>query len=171
MVERHNLATRTSYEENSVDQTTEELRQNIAARRESITETVDKISDRVHRTLDWREYISDYPIASLGIAFGLGVVVSGIFKPRPTPSERILEALSETIEDVTDRVRGQFDAVGLNHSKPSSPLLVLATSWVAKAAVSYLGNQLTSNMTNHNEERVTASHGGDGIGRSTSGIA
>ena len=69
------------------ERSAEEIRQDIAAKRESITETVDRLSDRFHQTFDWRTYVNNYPVVALGVAAGLGLLVSGIFKPRPTPTE------------------------------------------------------------------------------------
>src|SRR5438270_8454225 len=120
---RTGLTTRTRTEERALERSAEEIRQDIVAKRESITETVDRLGDRIHQTFDWREYVADYPYVALGVAAGLGVLLSGIFKPRPTPRERILEAVAETFEDFTDRLRSTVnDAVGdLPIKKKSGP--------------------------------------------------
>jgi len=91
--------------------TAESIRQDIAAKRESISGTVDRLGDRIQESLDWRSYVGEYPIVALGLAAGVGFACSGIFKRRLTPRERILEALAETVEDVTDRVRDNVDDV------------------------------------------------------------
>src|SRR5215470_10774285 len=94
-----------------VERSAEEIRQDIVARRESITDAVDKLSDRFQQTLDWRAYISDYPLAALGVAAGLGFIVSRVFKPRPTANERIRDALAYGVEDLTGRFRRRLDGV------------------------------------------------------------
>src|SRR5215216_3711134 len=105
MAETTNLAIQRAQTEAN-ERSAETIRQDIAAKRETITETVDKLSERIHETLDWREYIGQYPIVALGVAAGLGFLVSGIFKHRPTPQERIADAVAELTEDLTDRISG-----------------------------------------------------------------
>jgi|SRR5689334_15319832 ElaB/YqjD/DUF883 family membrane-anchored ribosome-binding protein len=91
--------------------TAESIRQDIAAKRESISGTVDRLGDRIQESLDWRSYVGEYPLVALGLAAGVGFAFSGIFKRRLTPGDRILEAIAETVEDVTDRVRDNIDDV------------------------------------------------------------
>src|SRR5215831_15783704 len=76
-----------------VERSAEEIRQDIAARRESITDAVDRLSDRFQQTLDWKAYVSNHPMAALGVAAGLGFLAARIFKPRQSASERIKDAL------------------------------------------------------------------------------
>src|SRR5215471_16321866 len=59
----------------------EEIRQDIAARRESITDAVDRLSDRFQQTLDWKAYVSEHPLAALGVAAGVGFLAARIFNP------------------------------------------------------------------------------------------
>jgi ElaB/YqjD/DUF883 family membrane-anchored ribosome-binding protein len=126
------------------DRSAEELRHDIAARREVIADTVDRLSERVHQTLDWREYVAQRPLVSVGIAAGLGLLIAAkMFKPRPTPRERIMDALSETIEDLTDRLRGQFDQLPLKkRSGPGRTVKAAATGVITKAITDYVGKQL-----------------------------
>lgn len=105
MAERTNLATRRRADE-SDDRSAHEIRQNIAATRETISETVDKLGERINQTLDWREYVAEYPAVALGLAAGIGFLISGIFKRNPTPQERMLDAVADMTEDITDRVMG-----------------------------------------------------------------
>src|SRR2546423_14583217 len=88
------------------ERSAEAIRQDIAAKRDSISETVDKLGERIQETLDWREYVGKYPWLALGLAAGAGVIVAGLFKHEPTPRERILEAVAEVGGDVVDRGRG-----------------------------------------------------------------
>src|SRR5262249_362511 len=108
--------------------TAESIRQDIAAKRESISGTVDRLGDRIQESLDWRSYVSEYPFVALGVAAGVGLVVSGIFKRRPTPRERILEAFAETVEDVTDQVRDNVE--DLLHQKGSFAIGILLKNGV-----------------------------------------
>lgn len=105
MVERTDLDARMSVEDATPERSAEEIRQDIADKRESLSKTVDRLGERIHQTLDWREYISDHPYAALGIAAGLGFLMWGIFRPRPTSRERIMDALAEGAEGLADRFR------------------------------------------------------------------
>lgn len=138
MAERTDVATRMRTEE-TVERSAEAIRQDIAARRESISETVDRLGDRIHETLDWREYVGEYPYVALGIAAGLGFLVSGIFKFKrePTPRERILDALAEITEDLTDRVRGSIEDVVPKKGGPGKTIKAAATAAVTKAALDF----------------------------------
>jgi ElaB/YqjD/DUF883 family membrane-anchored ribosome-binding protein len=105
MVERTDLNARMSVEGATPERSAEEIRHDIAAKRESLSKMVDRLDERIHQTLDWREYIGDHPYAALGIAAGLGFLIWGIFRPHPTSGERIIEALAESAEGLTDRFR------------------------------------------------------------------
>jgi len=121
----------------------EDIRHDIAARRDSITETVDHLSDRFQRTFDWRTYVNAYPLATLGVAVGAGFLLSGLFKRRPTASERMIDALADTLDDVTSRFRLQMDGVGLSRSSGwGRTVKAAATGVVTKAATDYLRNRL-----------------------------
>jgi hypothetical protein len=120
----------------------EEIRQDIAAKRESITETVDKLGDRIQQTLDWRKYVVEYPFVALGVAAGLGFFVSRIFKPRPTPRDRIMDALSETVEDITDRFRSNLGSVVQKRKTLGTSVKAAATTMVTKAAVDFAKKKL-----------------------------
>jgi Protein of unknown function (DUF3618) len=96
-----------------------EIRQDIAAKRESISETVDRLGDHLQRKLDWREQVRQHPYMALGTAAAAGVLMSGAFKRRPTPRERVMDALAETIEDLTDDVRRSVTRLFLKSAGPS----------------------------------------------------
>ena len=122
------------------ERSADEIRQDIAARRESITEAVDRLSDRFQRTLDWRAYISDYPLVAIGVAAGVGFLVSRIFKPRPSAGERIKDALAYGIADLTGRMRDHLDdlaprkqSLGIGRTVKAA-----ATGLITKAVSDYL---------------------------------
>src|SRR5205085_3047943 len=87
------------------ERSAEAIRKDIADKRDSISETVDKLGERIQETLDWREYIGKYPWLALGLAAGAGFLIAGLFKREPTPRERIMDAVAEITEDWTDRIR------------------------------------------------------------------
>ncbi|HET8675019.1 MAG TPA: DUF3618 domain-containing protein [Blastocatellia bacterium] len=155
MAERTDVATRMR-EEDTFERSAEEIRQDIAARRESISETVDRLGDRIHETLDWREYVAEYPYVALGLAAGLGFLVAGIFKIKrePTPRERIYDALAEITEDVTDRVRGSIQDVVPKKGGPGRTLKAAATAAVTKAALDFAKKKATEAFAGRSQEQT-----------------
>ena len=77
MAERIDIAPRTS---DVGPRSAQEIREDIAAKREAITETVDRLGERIHQSLDWHSYVAEHPYVAIGAAAGLGMLVSGIFK-------------------------------------------------------------------------------------------
>lgn len=124
----------------------EEIRQDIASTRESITDTVDQLSNRFEQSLDWRTYVSDYPLVALGVAAGIGFLASGLFRHSPSSKERITNALADTFEDMTERVRYRLDtgsrAPGLMEAVKSA-----AFSAIARAASGYLRDRVIGGDT------------------------
>ncbi|HSE98696.1 MAG TPA: hypothetical protein VLD57_10570 [Blastocatellia bacterium] len=145
MAERTDLATRTRTESEADQRSAQEIRQDIAAKRETISETVDKLGDRIQQTLDWREYVSEYPFVALGAAAGLGFILASMFRPKPSPRDRIMDALAESLEDVTDRVRSNFDGVIPKRGMAAgtgNTIKAAVTAMVTRAAVNYAKNKL-----------------------------
>jgi len=107
----------------SDQRTADAIRQDIAARRESISGTVDRLGERVQDTFDWRIYVGRYPLTAMGLVVGAGFAISAVFKRRPSPRDRIIEALAEMVEDITDRFRGNLDDVTKQkHSRAGSAI-------------------------------------------------
>jgi hypothetical protein len=144
MVERDNLSVvpaRETYEE---DRSADKIRQDIAAKRESITETVERIGDTVNRTLDWRTYAADYPLVTLGAAAGLGFLLARMFTPRPTPRERIMEALADSVEDLKDQFGGYLDVIPQKQTPVKHKLKAAALGLVTQAATDYAKKALSA---------------------------
>ncbi|MCI0423127.1 MAG: DUF3618 domain-containing protein [Acidobacteria bacterium] len=117
----------------------EEIRKDIAARRDSITETVDKLSDRIHRKFDWRTYINDYPLVVLGVAAGLGFLLYRTFKHRPTPGERIKDALADSVEEIAGQFRNRIeDLTSPRQFGLGRTIKAAATGAITKAAADYV---------------------------------
>jgi ElaB/YqjD/DUF883 family membrane-anchored ribosome-binding protein len=136
------------------ERSAEEIRHDIAARRESITETVDRLSDRFQQTLDWRAYVSDYPLAALGVAAGLGFLAARIIKPRPSAGKRIKNALAYGIEDLAGRFHHQLENVAPKRSGSGLGRTVKAAlaGLVTKAATDYLQDRFGVRDTGHYDE-------------------
>jgi hypothetical protein len=160
MAERDNvsiLANKTNFE---TERSAEEIRQDIAAKRESITETVERLNDKVQSTLDWRTYAGDYPFVALGLALGLGYAASRIFARKPSPRERIMEAIADSVEDFKDQFGGYVaDLAPPNKSTISTSAKAAATALLTKAATDYVKNVLTGSRTKEPGEE------GDGLSR------
>jgi ElaB/YqjD/DUF883 family membrane-anchored ribosome-binding protein len=137
------------------ERSAEEIRQDIAARRESITDTVDRLSDRFQQTFDWKAYVSDHPLAALGVAAGLGFLAARIIKPRPSTGKRIKDALAYSIEDLAGRFHHQLENVAPHRSGLGLGRTVKAalTGLVTKAATDYLQNRFVDRHTGHYESR------------------
>jgi ElaB/YqjD/DUF883 family membrane-anchored ribosome-binding protein len=127
----------------ATERSADDIRQDIAARRESISEAVDRLSDRFQRRLDWRAYVSDYPLAALGVAAGMGFLVARIFKPRPSAGERIKDALAYGIEDFTGRIRNQLNDLAPRKSEfgVGRTVKAAAAGLITKAVTDYLQNR------------------------------
>jgi len=145
MAERDRLITDPSHPGHAQERSAEEIRQDIAATRESITNTVDRLHNRVQETFDWRTYVADYPLAALAMAAGLGFCLASFFRRRPTPGERIKDAIAESVEGLTGEIRHR---VGIGEAADSGVNRAIKTAVagvVTKAATAYLRDKFVSN--------------------------
>ena len=85
--------------EADVGRGSEDIRQDIAKEKESISQTVEQIGERIKEKIDWRGYVKDSPYWALGAAAGLGYLASRIFIRRTTPMERIMRPIAEGVRD------------------------------------------------------------------------
>jgi ElaB/YqjD/DUF883 family membrane-anchored ribosome-binding protein len=138
MAETTHVATQRRAESESIERSAEAIRQDIAAKRDSISETVDKLGERIQETFDWREYVGNYPWVALGLAAGVGFLVAGVFKHKPSPRERIMDAIADVSDDFTDRLRDAIgDAVPAKKSGVGRTLKAALTATVTKAAMDF----------------------------------
>jgi hypothetical protein len=142
MVERDNLSVVPAREDFEQDRSSEEIRQDIAAKRESITETVERIGDTVNRTLDWRTYAADYPLVAIGAAAGLGFLLTKMFAPKPTPRERIMDAIADSVEELKDQFGGYLEVVPQKKAGVGNSVKAAAMGLLTKAATDYAKNAL-----------------------------
>lgn len=151
MAERTNLATQ-RITDDADDRSAREIRQDIAAKRETITETVDKLGERIHQTLDWREYVAEYPGIALGLVAGVGFLVSGIFKREPTPQERIMDAVADIAEDLTDRISDVAGDVIKRKLVSGKTVKAAVFAMVTKAAVDFAKQKALTAITGNNRQ-------------------
>lgn len=154
MAERNHVAARA--EESATERSAQEIRHDIAERREQITEAVDKLNDRVQETLDWRSYLAEHPLATLGLAAGVGFLISGIFKPRPTPRDRILDAMAESVEDITSRIRSSIDMLPVKVLGSRRTIKTAITALATKAAADYAKRELGSLLSKYRDSSTEA---------------
>jgi ElaB/YqjD/DUF883 family membrane-anchored ribosome-binding protein len=126
----------------TMERSSEGLRQEIEAKKEAIAETINRLDRHVRRVVDWRAQVEDHPYLALGLAVGVGCLFAGIFKSKPSPSERIMEALAESVEDIADQARNR---IGSRFRRPPTggALKTAAAALAAKAATAYLRKKLS----------------------------
>jgi ElaB/YqjD/DUF883 family membrane-anchored ribosome-binding protein len=153
MAETTHLATQRRAESDTPERSAEAIRQDIAAKRDSISETVDRLGERIQETFDWREYIGKYPWVALGLAVGIGFWAGGLFKRRPSPRERIMDAIADVSEDFTDRLRDAIgDAVPAKKSGPANMLKAALTATISKAAMDFAKAKASELMAGQNRQ-------------------
>jgi ElaB/YqjD/DUF883 family membrane-anchored ribosome-binding protein len=154
MAERNYLTTdqSSSASAHNPERSAEDIRRDIASRRESITETVDQLSNRFEQKLDWRTHVSDHPLAALGVAAGIGFLASGLLRHRRSTSHRVTDAVADAVEDLTDRFRYQLDGLGLKRPGLKGTIKAAAAGAIARAATAYLRNRIISGYTHNYDE-------------------
>lgn len=75
----------------------EQIRQDIEADRAVLSETVDHIGELIQEKLEWRGYVRRSPYLALGAAAGAGFMVSGMYKQRTPPLQRLLDAAAGSV--------------------------------------------------------------------------
>lgn len=104
------------------------IRREIAAKKEDLADTVDQLGEVIKEKADWRSYVRDYPLAALGVAAGVGLIASAIFKSRRDPIERLVNSVSQRIG-----VQPQQSAIKLT-----------LMGFAGKAAMNWLQSQSSS---------------------------
>jgi ElaB/YqjD/DUF883 family membrane-anchored ribosome-binding protein len=131
----------------------DEIRRDIDSRRESISETVGRLGDRIQQSLDWREYVADHPFISIGAAAGVGFLLSGLFRHRPTPRERITDAIAESAEEIADRFRDVLQVLPIGKGGMRRTIKAAAMSFVAKSVADTVKNRIESNLEKRSDEQ------------------
>lgn len=122
----------------------EDLRQDIDAQKDAIAGTLSQLDRKMKRATDWRTPVADHPYLAVGVALGAGALLSGMFRRKPTPRERIIDALAESVEDITDQVRDRFVSK-LSRGLASGAVRASAIALAARMAAGYLGNKWNLN--------------------------
>ena len=128
-----------------------QLRNDIEASREAITDTIKRIDNRMHRAVDWRAQVRDHPLVAVGAAAAGGMLLAGIFRRKPSPRERIADAIAESVEDIADNVRSRI-STHLSRTMTSGLLRAAITTVVAKKATEYFLHMKADAMNSNNSE-------------------
>ena len=119
----------------TADRSADTIRRDIAARRDSISDTVDELSDRVQAALDWRTYVAEHPFIAVGAAAGLACTVTAFIGRRRSPQDRIVDALADSVEDLAGRFRDGLGTLPLVRKARIGRLLWSLGSTIVTAAV------------------------------------
>jgi len=128
-----------------------QLRNDIEASREAITDTIKRLDEHVHRAVDWRAQVRDHPFVALGTAAVGGMILAGMFKRKPSPRDRIVDAIADSVEDITDQVRHRVGSQ-LTRTVTGSLLKAVVTTVVAKKATEYVLHMTTNAFNSNNSE-------------------
>jgi len=123
--------------ENAAERSSEKLRRDISEKMESLSKTVDQIGSRVHETFDWREQVGRHPYIALGAAAGLGFLLSGLFKPSPSPAERMMDAIGETVEDIGDALHASLKE-GMPDKTAAPGFIAIVGTLILKTGIEFL---------------------------------
>ena len=124
--------------EADAERSSEDIRQDIAAGEEEISQTVEQIRERIREKLDWRGYVRQYPYWAIGGAAGIGYLASAMFVKRVSPMENL-------IDSIADEVRTSLDSVLARNSGPG---LIRMTLWgvATKAATIWIKNATSTDV-------------------------
>jgi ElaB/YqjD/DUF883 family membrane-anchored ribosome-binding protein len=152
MAEGTNLAIQRSTQD-SGERSADEIRRHIAAERETISDTVDKLGGRLQQAFDWREYVAEYPAVALSLAAGTGILLSAVFKREPTPQERIMQAVADLTDDLTERIGDVAGDVIKRSITPQRTVKAVATGLVARAAIEFAKRKVSEAVVSRPVER------------------
>ncbi len=57
-------------------QTIPQIRSDIETTKEHLSQTMNEIEDRIHELKDWKATVREYPIPSVAVSFGLGLLIT-----------------------------------------------------------------------------------------------
>jgi ElaB/YqjD/DUF883 family membrane-anchored ribosome-binding protein len=141
------------------ERSAERIRQDIAAKRETISETVDRLGERIQEKLDWRGYVAEYPYAAIGAAAGLGLIAGVMLRRRSSPLDRVTEAITDMVDEVGDHVRGALQgAISGAVTRVGGRSLLKGTLYgmATKMAVDWLKGAASNALSGQDYETQTA---------------
>jgi len=91
----------------------------------------------------------------LGLAAGIGFLAAGLFKPNPTPQERIMDAVADLTDDLTSRVGDVMAGVIQKKMISGRTIKAAAATMITKAAIDFAKKKFTGAITSDNRDRAT----------------
>lgn len=79
----------------------DKIRRDIARAEQEMARTVDEIGDRIKEKMEWQQYVKDTPYLALGVAAGLGYLVSGMFIEKKSSLDRLIDEVRDTAGSLT----------------------------------------------------------------------
>jgi ElaB/YqjD/DUF883 family membrane-anchored ribosome-binding protein len=141
MAERNDLTGRTGQ---TAERSSEQIRQDIVAKRETISSTVDRLSERLQEKFDWRGYVTRYPYAAMGAAAGVGFVASALlFRRRRGPVEKVVDSMVDAVEDLRGQVSRALGSMLVRSKGGRSVIRGAIGTAVSKAAVDMVKKMAT----------------------------
>jgi hypothetical protein len=117
------------------ERSSEDIRQGISARRRSISQTLDRLETRIQEKFNWRGAVARNPYPALGIAAGVGVLLSRVIRYRRSPRERMRDAVAEMLEDLVEDATQSLKSGILRAARPEVTKASLAIA-IAKTVMS-----------------------------------
>ena len=115
------------------ERSSEDIRQDITKEKESISQTVEQIGERIKEKMDWREYVKDSPYWALGAAVGLGYLASRMFIRRTTPMERLMRPIADGVRDSLGGLLAGAAGSGLIKVTLMGIATKVAANWIKNA--------------------------------------
>jgi ElaB/YqjD/DUF883 family membrane-anchored ribosome-binding protein len=126
-----------------LNRSSDEILGDIAAKRESISDAVGQLGERIQETLDWKVYVRRYPYTAIGTALGAGFLLAFALtkKRRMSPVERVTEVLAEKAAEFGEDLRKSARNMIVRTAAPS---LFRGTIYglAGKALMQYLQNRI-----------------------------
>jgi hypothetical protein len=133
------------------ERSSEDIRQDITKEKESISQTVEQIGERIKEKMDWRGYVKDSPYWALGAAVGLGYLASRMFIRRTTPMERLMRPIADGVRDSIG---------GLLAGAAGSGLIKVTLMGIAtKVAANWIKNATSTGVASSAGPRPQTGHG------------
>jgi hypothetical protein len=137
------------------DRSTDDLRRDIAHRRESIVHTFDQANRKMRELLGWREQVRRHPYGALAGAAGLGFVLAGLFSRRRTAGERFVTTLTQNVEDIGGSLRNSIDPLAPSSSGVAQTVGATLIAMFARSLLHAAGNRfVTKPQTRATERRM-----------------
>lgn len=88
------------------ERTSKEIKQDLAAKGEQFSRTVEQLGERIEEKMDWRSQVKKTPFWAVTAATGLGFLAAGLVRRRTTPMDRLFNTLNSSVRGGSSGSRG-----------------------------------------------------------------